>query len=320
MDRFDRIFEFHKILSQYRRPVSCKTLEEKLECSRATVSRVIQDMRDFIGAPVRYDRKHNGYYYDQSEESSYELPGLWFNASEIFALLATNRLLTEVQPGLLEPYIQPLQNRLNKILVNRKTGSEEITKRIKIIQTTPRPTDLDVFRRLTDALVTRKRIKILYHGRERDKTTERWLSPQRLVYYRDNWYLDGWCHLRKGLRSFSVDRIHIIFVGDKARNIAEKTLNAHFSGTYGIFAGKADQKAVIRFTGEAAKWVADEHWHSGQKSKHLPDGGIKLTIPYSDPRELIMDILKYGPDAEVLQPASLRQLIAEKIWLTVEHY
>ncbi len=296
------------------------TLEQRLECSRATVTRVIQDMRDFVGAPITYDRARNGYYYEQLEDSAYELPGLWFNASEIFALLASHRLLSDVQPGLLEPHIQPLQNRLNKILANRKAGSEEIAKRIKILQTTPRPVDLLVFRKLADALVTRKKIKMLYHGRERDETTERWVSPQRLIYYRDNWYLDGWCHLRKGLRSFSVDRIHVIYTGEKARNIAEKTLNAHFSGTYGIFAGKASHRAVIRFSGEAAKWVADEHWHSKQTSKMLPGGIWELTIPYSDPRELVMDVLKYGPDAEVIKPTSLRDLIATKIRQANEKY
>ncbi len=320
MDRFDRIFELHKILNQYRLPVSRKILEDKLECSRATVNRIIQDMRDFVGAPVKYDRKRNGYYYDQSDGAPYELPGLWFNASEIFALLTTQRLLAEVQPGLLEPHIQPLQNRLNRILANKKTGSEEIARRIKILQTTPRPTDLLVFRKLSDALLTRKRIKMLYHGRERDQTTERWVSPQRLVYYRDNWYLDGWCHLRKSLRSFSVDRIHVICKGEKARNIADPALDKHFTGTYGIFAGKPRHQAVIRFSGHAAKWVADEHWHSSQKSKHLSDGGLEIRVPYNDPRELIMDILKYGPDAEVLKPASLRRSITEKIRQTGEHY
>lgn len=56
MDRFDRIFELHKILSQYRRPVARKILEDRPECSRATVGRIIQDMRDFVGAPINKDK------------------------------------------------------------------------------------------------------------------------------------------------------------------------------------------------------------------------------------------------------------------------
>lgn len=320
MDRFDRIFELNKILANRRTPIPRTELERRLECSRATVGRVIEDSRDFLGAPIKYNRTQNGYYLDAQQQSLYELPGLWFNASEIFALLTTHTLLSKVQPGLLEPHIAPLRKRLEALLKHKHAGSEEILKRIRILQMAPRSTDIEIFRKIADGLVRRDKIKMLYHGRERDKTTERWVSPQRLIYYRDNWYLDAWCHLRKGLRSFSLDRIHVVHVGGKARNIDEKKLNAHFSAAYGIFAGKAKHKAVIRFSSSAARWVADEHWHSDQLTTHLPDGGIELTIPYSDPRELIMDILKYGPDAEVLKPASLRRLTAEKIRQAGERY
>lgn len=50
-------------------------------------------------------------------------------------------------------------------------------------------------------------MRIRYHSRSKDERTERVVSPQRLIYYRDNWYLDAWDHLREALRSFSIDRI-----------------------------------------------------------------------------------------------------------------
>ena len=89
MDRFDRIYGLHRIFRSARRPVSRKTLEEKLECSRATVNRAIEDLRDLLWAPLRYDRERNGYYDDEKDgEHPYEQPRLWFNASELYALLA----------------------------------------------------------------------------------------------------------------------------------------------------------------------------------------------------------------------------------------
>src|SRR4030067_1517867 len=167
MDRFDRIFALHKILSSHRTPVSRQDMQPKLECSRATINRIIEDTRDFLGAPIKYNRQRNGYYYDSSEQPVYELPGLWLNTSEIFALLTTHRLLSEVQPGLLEPYLNPLKKRLDEILRHQHTGSRGIANRIRILQMAPRPTNIDTFRKTTDALVRRKKINILYHGRER---------------------------------------------------------------------------------------------------------------------------------------------------------
>lgn len=320
MDRFDRIFELHKILSNRRTPISRLSLQEKLgACSPATVKRAISDMRDFLGAPIKFDRQRNGYFYDTKEESLYELPGLWFNAEEIFALLTTQQLLAKVQPGILEPHLAPLRKRLNAILQHQHISDSEIDKHIRILQMAPRPTDVDDFRKIADALFRKKRVKMLYSGRERGAITERWISPQRLVYYRSNWYLDAWCHLRNDLRSFSLDRIHIVYIGERARTVSEKKLNEHYGSAYGIFAGTPKHKAVIHFSSSAARWVADEHWHSKQESRAIP-GGWEITVPYNDPRELIMDILKYGPEAEVIAPAALRKQVKDRVRATLKHY
>ena len=88
MDRFDRIFELNRILQSARHPVSRQRLQQELECSRATIKRIIEDMRLYLNAPIVYDRERNGYRYDQGEGEMYELPGLWFNASELHALLS----------------------------------------------------------------------------------------------------------------------------------------------------------------------------------------------------------------------------------------
>jgi len=312
MDRFDRIYQLHSILSSRRTPASRRFLEDELECSRATVKRTIEDMRDFLGAPIKYDRTLNGYYLDNNTGTHpYELPGLWFNAGELYALLTTHRLLCDIQPGLLNTWLSPLRERIENLLAGRESGSGEIDRRVRILQTAARSTNVAHFRQLTTALVKRRRLHVLYHGRDRDTTTERTLSPQRLIYYRDNWYLDAWCHLRRGLRTFSVDRLHPVYLDTaKARDIGSQELDAHFTRTYGIFAGPARYTAKLRFSSHAAKWVADEHWHPEQRSEVLADGGLLLRIPYGNPQELVRDILKYGADVEVLAPRSLRRTVA----------
>ena len=278
-------------------------------------------LRDKLGAPVHYDRERNGWYYDQSQGQPYQLPGLWFSADELHALLVSHNLLANLQPDILSSHIRPLTQRIEGILQNQHAGSQDMARRIRIFQQAARPTDLDQFRRITGATLERRQLRILYHGRERDQTNERTVSPQRLTYYRSNWYLDAWCHLRDGLRTFSLDRAHVIDVQDTpAEDIAEETLNAHFASTYGIFAGPAKHTAILRFSPNAARWVADEHWHPGQQGSVLPDGSFELHIPYSDPRELVMDILKYGEEVEVLEPDGLRKMVQERLIAALEKY
>ena len=78
----------------------------------------------------------------------------------------------------------------------------------------------------------------------------------------------------------------------------------------GIFSGEAVENAVLHFSATRARWVADETWHPAQSSRWLEDGSFELTVPYSDARELLMDVLKHGPDCEVVAPPDLRAATA----------
>ncbi|MGB5830644.1 MAG: WYL domain-containing protein [Thiohalocapsa sp.] len=317
MDRFDRIFELNRILQSARHPVSRRRLEEELECSRATAKRIIEDMRLYLNAPIVYDREYNGYRYDQSEGEMYELPGLWFNASELHALLTVQQLLADVQPGLLEPVLKPLQQRINSLLEVQRTGSEGLQGRIRVLQMAARlgsDQGGDAFRIVAGALAQRKRLQIRYYNRSRETRDQRDVSPQRLVHYRDNWYLDGWCHLRNGLRTFAIDAMERARELDQvALDVAPSDLDDHFANSYGIFSGKADHEAVLLFSADRARYVAKERWHRDQQGRALEDGRYELRVPYSNPAELIMDILKYGPDVEVADPLGLRHAVAERL-------
>ncbi len=320
MDRFDRIFELNRILQAARRPVPRRRLEEALECSRATVKRLIEDMRLYLNAPIRYDRGRGGYRYDQSEGTMYELPGLWFNPSELHALVSVQQLLARVQPGLLDTHLRPLQRRIDELLRLQHASSDEVPRRIRILQAAARPTG-PFFQSIAGALAQRQRLRLRYYNRASDAQSERVVSPQRLTHYRDNWYLDAWCHLREALRTFALDAIEEAqALSEPAQDVADAALEEHLSAAYGIFAGTPEQIAVLRFSPERARWVSRERWHSRQEGHFLPDGRYELRVPYGNPLELVMDILRYGPEVEVLAPNSLRSSVRERLEQTLAVY
>ena len=313
MHNFQRIYQLHRTLASHHLPVSHKKLEELLECSRATVTRTINALRDYFNAPLTYDRERNGYYYD-NQHGVFELPGVWFDANELYALLTAQQLLEQIEPGLLGTQLQPIKDRLEKILAMQPLGDSRLANRVRILRMMGRHMALKHFQSATSAVLQRKQLHIAYHSRSRDQRTERTISPQRLTHYRDNWYLDAWCHKREALRSFAVERIAACQVLDSAtREIPEVELDQHFATSYGIFAGKATHTAILRFTIERARWVADEQWHPQQQGTFLPDGRYELHIPYANETELVMDILKHGAAVEVIAPGSLRQTVRAHI-------
>jgi predicted DNA-binding transcriptional regulator YafY len=322
MDRTERFYKIEQLLHD-RKVATFEEIRQALEVSRATLKRDFQYLRDRLNAPIIYDRDAGGYRFDASvgNTRSFALPGLWFNASEIHALLMMQNLLEEVQPGLLGPQIAPLQTRLQSLLGSRDNAPEEVARRIRIVHAAKRHADLRFFEIIASALLKRQRLIIRHWNRSRDEETEREISPQRLVFYRDNWYLDAWCHLRNEIRSFGVDAIrHASQIEKPAKNIAARKLDEMLGAGYGIFSGNGVQWATLRFTPEAARWVAAEQWHPQQKAHTDAHGRYILEIPYAEPTELAMDILRYGADIEVLSPAKLRSLVRDKMASALKIY
>ena len=208
MDRTERFYKIDQLLNA-RRSVSMATLIEELGVSRATVKRDLEYMKDRLNAPITWDRGLRGYRLEHalSTASRYRLPGLWLNAREIHALLTMHALLSDIGEGLLAPHVQPLLARLDAVLEGGDTTAEELRRRIRILHMGARPPKPAHFEAVASATLRRRRLCIVYCARSSATETRREISPQRLVYYRDNWYLDAWCHLRGGLRNFAVDSI-----------------------------------------------------------------------------------------------------------------
>ncbi len=322
MDRTERFYKIEQLLHECSF-ASFARIQEALCVSRATVKRDLQYLRDRLHAPIAYDRDRGGYHFEQAGRHApkFELPGLWFNASEIYALLMMQNLLEEVQPGLLGPHIAPLQTRLNSLLGSRENAPEDIAKRVRIVHAAKRRSDLKWFELIAATLLKRRRLQLVHWNRRRDEETTREVSPQRLVYYRDNWYLDAWCHLRTEIRSFAVDAIRAATPLDtRAREVAKTELDAVLGAGYGIFSGAKVTWAKLRFSPESARWVAAEQWHPQQKSSTDATGRYLLELPYANPTELIMDILRHGSGVEVLGPKSLCDAVKNELSRTLAAY
>jgi predicted DNA-binding transcriptional regulator YafY len=321
MDRYERILTLHRLLKAARYPVRFSALKDELRCSRATLYRDIAFLRDGLGAPIITDADQHAFAYDRAEAERFELPGLWLTAEELHALLAIHQLLDRTGPGLLGTTLAPLRQRIDRLLSQSDDARPYDLSRIRLIGSGARQLDVAAFRTVAAGVLGRQRLSFRYRARTSDSETQRDVSPQRIAHYRDNWYLDAWDHDRKALRSFAVDRIRSPQATNGAlHEVADSELDAHLAGSYGIFAGAPKAWATILFSPRAARWVADEHWHSRQEGRHLPDGRYELRVPYANPRELLMDVMRYGPDAEIAAPAALREEMKILLRLAATNY
>ncbi|MFC3193961.1 helix-turn-helix transcriptional regulator [Marinicella sediminis] len=301
MKKIDRIYVLDKILKERRTPISVDALKERLECSQATVYRVIATLRDEFNAPINSDE--NGVYYDRSAQ--FDLPGIRLNAEETQGLLMAAQLLEDLQSDSLQKPMQRILDGIDKVLQQKGIRNRRM---IQIIPALSRKPDPNVFQQVMTGLQQQKKLNISYQNRQQQEHTERLVSPLRLTSYRNAWYLDAWCHLRDDIRLFALEQIqHISIDVEQAREVSTAELRAHYADSYGIFSGPMKHTAEIKINTDMAPWTVFEHWHSQQHMEKLDGSHILLHIPYNDNRELIADVMRLGPAAQVLAPESLRK-------------
>ncbi len=318
MSTLAHLIRCHRILSGRRTPIPFEDLRQRLECSSATLKRVLTQLQDEFGAPLIRARSH-GVFYARDGVAAFELPGFWLNAGELTALLVFENLLAGTAPGLLSEQLAPIRSKA-RALLGAQAALPDWPQRLRLLGATRREAGA-AFGTVASALVRRRRLSVRYHGRESNQITTRELSPQRLTHYRDRWYLDAWCHTREALRSFAVERLTAAQeLPTPAREEPAAALDAVLAASYGIFSGAATETAELLFSAKAARWVADEQWHPAQQGAWLPDGRWQLCFPYHRDEELVMDLLRHGEDVEVLGPPTLRKAVAARLRAALEHY
>ncbi len=323
MDGFDRIYDLHRILKGRKAAISTKDILGEMECSRATFNRIKRHMTDFLGAPIEYDREQGGYRYVESSEEGFELPGIWFNEKELHSLLLIQQLLTGFGVSVLKEEIYPIQQRINQLLKQSAIEPAALQNKIRFLGVAIRDVDAHQFQPIAEAILKSQRLSITYTTRDDGFVSRRDISPQRLINYRNNWFLDAWCHKRDYYRTFAMECISDIKPSTEPFKVVdEQDMDRYFRGSYGIYAGDDIGVATIRFKPEIAQRISEETWHSGQKGQFNSDGSYELSLPFNvvQPHELIMDVARFGDKAEIVSPQSLRNALCEWLAKTLAIY
>ncbi len=311
-------------LIRARGHVSFQTLLDELEVSPATLKRDLEYLRSRMGAPIEYDREVNGYRFGKAYAGPrHELPGLWFDEAELYSLLTAQQLLAGLDSdGLLSRHLQPLLDRIQHLLASGGgDAAQRIADRVKIVTALRRPVPSRFFERVSAALLSRRRLHLRYLTRGRGEVGERDVSPQRLVHYRNTWYLDAWCHRVEAMRRFALDAIEQAqLLETKAKEVPPRRVQAEMDAGYGIYAGGQQRWAVLRFSPQAAPWASREEWHPQQQGQWLEDGHYDMRLPYVDDTELVMDLLRQGEQVRVVEPPELVQAVHRRLLQAARQY
>jgi len=163
---------------------------------------------------------------------------------------------------------------------------------------------------LEQATVNRKRVTMRYVTASSGEKATRDVDPYGLVYRQGAWLLVGWCHLRKNVRSFRLDRMEDLTVAPKPktpdferpRDFDVRRYAARSPWTFEI-GPSVDVELEVR---PEAGAVAHEDLGDRAVREPLPGGGVLIRMPCANPDYLLSRILAAKGALVVRAPAPLR--------------
>lgn len=311
MPSADLIQQLHRLFSKPHSSYSSLALAAETGVSPSELQPVLVQLKEEYKAPLQYSNEGRTYRYNP-DKLPFELPGLTFTNSELRGLATVLSMLKDLNPGHSSRELNQLQAQMGKLMQEGGLNPEDLKHRIRILSTGRRVVNPQIYQQVTDALFARKQLNIHYVAADQS-LSERAISPQTLVYYRDSWYLDAWCHKREQLRTFMLGRINSAYqLSDVAKEFDQAQLEDHFHNSYGIFSGDEEHTAQLIFLPGAAHLVAQQQWHPDAKG-HWKGDEYHISLPYNDQRELLRDLLSYAPNVIITAPDDLKAAYRKRL-------
>lgn len=312
MKRFTlgRLFRIHEKIRSGTFP-NISELAKDEEVSERTVKRDIQFLRYSLGAPISYSRHKKGYYYTKR----WDFPFPKLSAGEILSIFIATHLLKEFKDTPLSSSVESLIKKIERIAPEESTFTSKEVEVLLSVSLQPIKTKrkiTEIFEILFNAIRERKTIKIKYYTISRDEISKRKVDPYHLYNFQGIWYFIGFCHLRKDIRDFALDRILKIEVLKERFNIPKNFRpKDYLEKAWRIYKG-GEKEIVLHFDSYESRWIKERLWHKSQKIEELPDGSIIFKVE-ANPEEIKRWIIGYGSHVEVIKPESLRREVKEEV-------
>ncbi len=306
--------------------VTLQELQDVLKVSVPTIKRDLRYMRKELRAPIVYSRTRGGYLYDLpagKPRMGPERQRFWFSAQELYVVVKTVdmlKALSKDKSSVILKDLEPLRSRVAGLLNLGGKSPREILGRVKVIDHAVIHGEPEAFLTIGSALLEHKRLQIAYYSRTRKAESYREISPLRLVHYRNHWYLDAFCHVTNALRTFAIDNIRRVTVmATPAKRVPLHAIESQLDRSYGLFMSGDPKLAVLRFDSDAAPYLKRETWHPKQTLAEQGDE-VVLTVPYTNPTELIGDIFRWREHVVVEGPEELRREVRDCLLKTLSRY
>jgi predicted DNA-binding transcriptional regulator YafY len=298
-EKFDSLMSILNKIDRGER-VTIRSLMEDLEISSRSAHRYMTTLL-VAGFPVRYDRRRGSYAFDEG----YSLRKAHLSAEESLTLALARGYLKNLGPTIEKSFA-----RIEKEVFNHV---QDVRGHMVLA---PDPLPVDVGERLTvihHAAVDFQRIEIAYRALSSNEVTVRQVDPYYLFFVDGFWEMRGYCHLRKELRTFAMDRVESLKVLPRHFVRQKATWEEDLSGAFEAYIDGDPTEVVLRFDKAVRPRIERKKWHPSQVSTPLPDGSLEMTLRVNGIEGVRHWIYRWLPHVEVVSPLSIREVVTNEL-------
>jgi proteasome accessory factor C len=202
------------------------------------------------------------------------------------------------------PAIERASDRLRKVITQLPSNEQHERLRVAELAAAGNPEFLATLR---GAVRAKKKVRLRYHAGSKKESRDRVICPYSLVFASGSWFVVAYCDDSEGMRFFRVDRVEgatqlgETFTPDPRLDVASVAGDRPFVGT-------PDRSMTVRYSSRIARWICEREGGSLDA-----DGSLVREYPLGDMGWAVRHVLQYGPDAEALAPAELRNEIVSAL-------
>ena len=320
-DQLGRQWRVLQTLISSRRGKSAAELADELECHPRTIYRDL-DALQVAGFPIYTERQDGKSLWSLLDTMKYEIP-IPFSLTELIALYFSRDMLKVFKDT---QFYDSLDSLFNKVKSTLPPGSLDYLDEVqRILHVGLKPYKeygkfREIINQVNEAALERRRIEILYFAMSQRKKTKRKVDPYRIWFFNGTFYLIGYCHLRKTIRTFALDRIRMLHRTEEHFEAPEDfRLEEFLRSSFGVYQGEP-RRVKIWFAAEVAGYIQEKIWHESQEIHRKKDGSIIFEAEVAGTDEIKHWVMTWGANARVLEPESLREDIRREAAGILERY
>lgn len=310
-----------RLLADAPEPYSVKQLADQLDVSKATIERDIATLeRDFAVIEESAGKQKKVYRIDHKIRA---LETLTFGTTELLALYAAQNALAALSGTPVHEDLRAVMVKIRGFLSPRHNGGLDALSRVFVpharghVDYEPQRELID---QLLDAIARRRVCELTYHAAWRGTTKRHTARPLRLVWHRSALYLLACLGEHTRITTLAVQRIQDLDVATTEFARPRIDVDAHVAKAFGIFVSDQEEDVEVRFDAEIAWRIEERTYHPDEQKERLPDGTLRYRVRSSAQWEVIPWVASFGPLAELVAPASWRELLRANVDATLRRY